>query len=156
MLRKNLSKFLPILLSLSSVAHAYSERDLEVLTEAVYYEARGEPTLGQLAVVQVIMNRVKSKRFPNSIPEVVYQPLQFSYNNSRSSYEDVLPMTNRVAYNHAKSLSKRFLEGSIEVVPVGDSDHYFNGDLTSPKWAAKMSYKVTIGKHSFFKEGLRR
>jgi N-acetylmuramoyl-L-alanine amidase len=61
---------------------AYGER--ECLARAVYFEARGEPLEGQLAVAQVILNRVASGRFADSVCGVINQPGQFSFDKHRT------------------------------------------------------------------------
>jgi hypothetical protein len=61
---------------------AYGER--ECLARAVYFEARGEPLAGQLAVAQVILNRVASGRYAGTVCGVIAQPGQFSFNHART------------------------------------------------------------------------
>ena len=56
----------------------YSEKDLRYMSTIIYCEARGESYAGQKAVGIVVMNRVRSKKFPNSIKKVIYQSGQFS------------------------------------------------------------------------------
>ena len=60
------------------ITSGYSNNDIQLLARAVYAEARGEPYRGQVAVAAVILNRVKSPSFPNSISGVIYQPGAFS------------------------------------------------------------------------------
>ena len=57
----------------ATILLGYEPRELQCLSEAIYFEARGEPLIGQLAVGNVIMNRVSSPRFPNTICKVVHQ-----------------------------------------------------------------------------------
>lgn len=56
----------------------YSEQDLQFLANAVYGESRGEPYEGQVAVAAVILNRLESPEFPDSISEIIFQPLAFT------------------------------------------------------------------------------
>ena len=65
-------------LSGSSSSSSQSSSDLNLLAHCVYAEARGEPYIGQVAVAAVILNRVKSASFPNTIAGVIYQPYAFS------------------------------------------------------------------------------
>ena len=55
-----------------------SENDKEILARLTYLEARGEPFDGQVAVVEVVLNRILSPSFPDSVSEVIYQKNQFS------------------------------------------------------------------------------
>ncbi len=134
-----------------------SKTPVDFLTEVAYYEARGETFQGQLAVMQVVMNRVKSRRFPNTIEKVIHQRRngvsQFSY---WMPSDGTLKVTDTIAWGNCKSLAVRLLEGFIEVEGVGRSDHYYNPQLANPKWASKMKHKVTLGNHKFLEEGPRR
>lgn len=56
----------------------YTEQDLQILANAVYGEARGEPYEGQVAVAAVILNRLESPEFPDTISEIIFQPLAFT------------------------------------------------------------------------------
>jgi N-acetylmuramoyl-L-alanine amidase len=58
------------------------------LSLALYHEARSEPLEGQLLVAEVVMNRVKSKDFPTTICEVVYQPGQFSWSDKQLTIKE--------------------------------------------------------------------
>ena len=61
-----------------SISVNANENDIQLLARAVYGEARGEPYVGKVAVAAVILNRVKSPSFPNTISGVIYQPLAFT------------------------------------------------------------------------------
>lgn len=69
------------------VAHSTKE-DLKCLTETIYYEARGDSKIGKKAVADVVLNRVKDKRFPNTICGVVYQPKQFSWTSRKYAVKE--------------------------------------------------------------------
>ena len=64
--------------SSSSSSSSVSKADLNLLARCVYAEARGEPYTGQVAVAAVVLNRVRSSKFPNTISDVIYQPLAFT------------------------------------------------------------------------------
>src|SRR5699024_5330367 len=64
------------------IKHGYrcvADEQCMKLAEAIYHESRGESIKGQIAVAQVIMNRVNDPKFPNTVKEVIEQPKQFSY-----------------------------------------------------------------------------
>lgn len=68
-----------ILEALLALLSEPQRKQVECLTQAIYHEARGEPERGQVAVAQVVLNRLKSGLFPETICEVVYEPKQFSH-----------------------------------------------------------------------------
>ena len=120
------------------------------LSEAIYYEARSESHAGQLAVAEVIHNRVKSKHYPNSICEVVYQGsyrttgCQFTFTCDGSMERDPKGR----AWERSKKTAKLSLMGLH--APLTDrATHYHTVDI-SPKWAPNMRYEKTIGDHKFY------
>lgn len=121
-------------------------RECSTLAEAVVYEARSESMLGQYAVAEVILNRVASKRWPNTIRQVVYQPYQFEYvvNKHLQRKPDKKDWTTAyiVAYNVKHEL----------VEPITGSDHYLNPKVVKrmPKWTRHYRYVMTIGNHTFY------
>lgn len=121
--------------------------DLDCLAEAIYFESRGEITAGQVAVAQVIMNRVKSNRFPNTIKEVVHQYKQFSY------YWDGKPEVYNEPMAHRKAIiiGSLVLTGQYNLDIVDLSDHYFNDKLVDPRWSKKMIYIGRVGNHVYYK-----
>ena len=67
--------------------HNYSEQDVTLLAKLIYNEARGEGINGWIAVGEVVVNRLNSDKFPNSISEVIYEPGQFSDNENLKTIE---------------------------------------------------------------------
>jgi len=108
---------------------------LDCLAIVIFLEARGEPLQGQIAVGQVVMNRVVSSKYPNSICAVVEQPDQFAFNLSKT------PST--AAYFVALSLPhyKDLVYGAT---------HFYSGN--APFWAQGMEMTLSIGGHKFFRE----
>lgn len=121
------------------------------LSEAIYFEARGETTRGQFAVAEVILNRVDSKRYPNSVCGVIMQgaekrnACQFSYNCDGKS--DVI--NNRTAFSKAAKIAKAMLEGRPRVL-TGRATHYHT-TAVNPRWAKRLSKTAHIGDHLFYK-----
>ena len=77
----------------AAAATQISQRDLQCLAEALYFEARGEGSQGQRAVAEVILNRVDHPRFPKTVCGVVNQRGQFTYNkNARIREKEGLPL----------------------------------------------------------------
>jgi spore germination cell wall hydrolase CwlJ-like protein len=138
-----------------SVNHASAEgakRDLQCLAKAVYFEARGEPEAGQLAVAQVVMNRVKHWFYPDDVCAVVFQnesrrnKCQFSFACDGRADQPL----NKEAWERAVRLAKKVLYGQARSAEVGDSTHY-HADYVSPKWVRDMIKVRTIGTHVFYK-----
>lgn len=124
--------------------------DLDCLTTAVYYEARGESVRGQAAVAQVVMNRVKHPAFPKSVCAVVFQGAgrkgcQFSFacDGSMRKRREVL------AWNRARDVATRALAGAARV-EVGAATH-FHTTAVSPIWAPHMLRVAHVGAHVFYK-----
>lgn len=113
------------------------------LAKAVFWEARGEPLSGQLAVAQVILNRVESRRFGNDICSVVKAPRQFSFVRS-----GVIPeASNRGQWSTAQAVAHVALAGEWDDV-VGTATH-FHATRVSPGW--RLTRVATIGNHIFYR-----
>ncbi|MEY4248834.1 MAG: hypothetical protein RJA87_467 [Pseudomonadota bacterium] len=128
-------------------------RDLDCLTQAVYYEARGETPSGQAAVAQVVLNRVRHPAFPKTICGVVFQRAdhrggcQFSFACDGSMR---LPM-DRAAWHRAERVASRALDGAT-VSQVGKATH-FHTTSVSPEWGAKLLRVAQVGLHIFYRFG---
>lgn len=121
------------------------------MAAAVYYEARGEPDLGQRAVAQVVMNRVESKRYPNSICGVVFQNKAMRNRCQFSFACDGRPEKPRPgkAWNKALDIAKRF-EAGERLAKVAEATNY-HADYVRPRWARSMRRISKIGRHIFLK-----
>ena len=117
---------------------------LACLVLNVYHEARGEPFLGQVAVAEVVLNRVEDNRWPNDVCGVIYQPYQFSWTISGSDR----PVSDLVAYHRAKQA----VEWAIDNRSI-TSTHYHHRDII-PVWSKhpRMDYLFTIENHRFYEE----
>lgn len=115
-----------------------SSSDLYLLAKCVYAEARGEPYVGQVAVAAVILNRVKSPDFPNTISGVIYQPWAFTaVKDGQMKLEP-----NSTAYQAAKDA----LNGWD---PTYGCLYYYNPVKSTNKWIFNKKVVTTIGKHTF-------
>lgn len=124
--------------------------DLDCLTTAVYYEARGESARGQAAVAQVVINRVKHPAFPKTVCDVVFQGAgrrgcQFSFacDGSMRRGREIL------AWNRARDVATRALAGAARA-EVGAATH-FHTTAVSPIWAPQMLRVAHVGAHVFYK-----
>ena len=124
--------------------------DLECMTDAVYYEARGESPHGQAAVAQVVMNRVKHPAFPKTVCGVVFQGAgrsgcQFSFACDGSMKR----RREAGAWERARGVAKRALVGAAGA-QIGRATH-FHTTAVSPFWAPSMLRVAQVGTHVFYK-----
>ncbi len=133
-----------------------SSRDLDCLTQAVYYEARGEGVDGMRAVAQVVLNRARHSAFPKSVCSVVFQGsnrrtgCQFSFTCSGAMNRPV----NSAAWSRARRIASSALDGSV-YAGVGSATH-FHTTAVSPGWRNKMVRVGQVGSHVFYRFGGRR
>lgn len=124
--------------SSSTSSGATSSTDLNLLARVVYGEARGEPYTGQVAVAAVVLNRVRSSSFPNSVAGVVYQAGAFDC----VSDGQINLTPNQSAYNAAKDA----LNGWD---PSYGCLFYYNPRTATSKWMLSRTVKLSIGNHAF-------
>ena len=124
----------------SSSSNSTTTSDLNLLARVVYGEARGEPYAGQVAVAAVVLNRVRSSSFPNTISGVVYQSGAFT----AVSDGQINLTPNTTAYNAAR-------DALYGWDPSGGAIYYFNPNTATNAWIWSRPHIVTIGKHRFCK-----
>ena len=130
-------------------------RDLECLTQAVYYEARGEGHNGMKAVAQVVLNRARHPGFPKTICGVVFQGsnrstgCQFSFTCNGAMRAAV----NRAAWNRARDIASAALAGETYSA-VGAATH-FHTTAVSPSWRNQLVRVNQVGSHMFYRFGGR-
>jgi len=123
------------------------------LARAVYFEARSESDLGQLAVAKVILNRVKDPEYPKSICGVVYQG-SGRRNSCQFSFAcDGLPddVKSATAWAHAKRIAQKAIAGDARVAAIATATNY-HADYVKPKWAKSMKRLIKIGRHVFYED----
>lgn len=132
-----------------------ASRDLECLTQAAYYEARGEGRDGMQAVAQVVLNRARHPAFPKSVCGVVFQGAtlrtgcQFSFTCNGSMRARVNP----VAWNRARDVASKALSGSVYAA-VGNATHFHTTGV-SPSWRNSLIQVSQVGSHLFYRFGGR-
>ena len=115
-----------------------SSANLDLLAKCVYAEARGEPYTGQVAIAAVVLNRVKSSSFPNTVSGVIYQKNAFTC----VSDGQINLTPNASAYSAAKDA----LNGWD---PTNGCLYYYNPATATSKWIWSLKVELKIGKHSF-------
>jgi N-acetylmuramoyl-L-alanine amidase len=121
-----------------------SDREAECLAGAVYFESKGEPLAGQLAVAETILNRSKSGRFPGSLCGVVFQKSQFSFVRSGG-----FPPIARGSQNWKTAVAIGHIARSELWESNIDTALYFHAARVSPGWRLKRL--GTIGNHIFYR-----
>lgn len=125
------------------------EKELEVLALNIYHEARGEDLDSQQLVGEVVLNRIESVSYPNTVCEVVYQKSQFSWTTKKN----VVP-TEEEAWETAKNIAEDLLTGEIEYFDNG-ATHFINPNGVSkmPGWTKKFEMVGKHGSHVFYADG---
>jgi spore germination cell wall hydrolase CwlJ-like protein len=132
-----------------------ASRDLECLTQAAYYEARGEGREGMQAVAQVVLNRARHPAFPKSVCGVVFQGAglrvgcQFSFTCNGSMRGRVNP----IAWNRARDVASKALSGGVYAA-VGNATHFHTTGV-SPGWRNSLIQVSQVGHHLFYRFGGR-
>ncbi|MGU3495675.1 cell wall hydrolase [Xanthobacteraceae bacterium A53D] len=136
-------------LSLTGPARARAEK---CLAEAIYFESRGEPKRGQIAVAQVVMNRVFSGYYPKDVCKTVYQnahrKLACQFTFACDNVKDVVREPDM--WLQAKEISSDMLDGKIWLDSVGRATHY-HAYWVSPRWVREMRKLDKIGVHTFYR-----
>jgi N-acetylmuramoyl-L-alanine amidase len=112
--------------------------DLYLLARLVYGEARGESYLGKVAVAAVVLNRVKSSLFPNTVSGVIYQNGAFSVVNDGQIYLSPDSEAIRAAQDALNGWD-----------PTGGCLYYYNPKKTSDSWIRTRPVQIIIGQHYF-------
>lgn len=126
------------------------------LSEALYYEARGEGTTGQKAIAEVIFHRMRTGNYGHSICAVVYeganqQGCQFSF----ACNGDLAERKSASAWMRAQILAARILTGEERLNDATGGATNFHAVSVDPDWAVEMTQTVQIGNHIFYKGASR-
>ena len=128
-----------------SIATETADAEQDCLASAVYFEARGEPVKGQLAVAEVVLNRVASDQYPDSICAVVVEPAQFSFVR-----RGVIPAADRSSEAWRKAVAiARIAQAGTAAAVAGDV-LWYHADYVSPSWGRRLARQDKIGLHIFY------
>lgn len=126
------------------------DAEWQCLTEALYFEARGESLDGQVAVAEVILNRVASPLYPRTVCAVVNQRggggCQFSYTCDGRTTK----MREKGAADLAGRIARAMLDGAPRLLTEGATHFHSRG--VRPGWSKRFSHTATIGAHSFYRQ----
>ena len=132
-----------VTISSEHISDTFTHDELEWLSKIIYAESRGEPFIGKIAVGNVILNRVESSLYPNTIYGVIFD---------RKNGIQFEPTINGTIYNDSNAeciqAAKRALKGENH---VGESLFFFNPSIAQSSWIANnRTYYTTIGGHAFY------
>lgn len=125
-------------LAYSSWNSSYTQQELMLLARLIYAEAAGEPYIGKVAVGAVVLNRVRSRLFPDTIQGVIYEPWQFSCVGNW--------MFNAYPSQESIRAAKDALSGWD---PTGGALYYFNYHIVTNSWLWSKPAIGAIGNHWF-------
>nr|WP_226526740.1 spore cortex-lytic enzyme [Metabacillus niabensis] len=118
----------------------FSQNDIQLMANAVYGEARGEPYIGQVAVAAVILNRVNSPTFPNTVSGVIFEPLAFT-----------AVADGQIWLTPNENAKKAVLDAINGFDPTENAIYYFNPNTATSSWIWGRPQIKRIGKHIFCK-----
>jgi spore germination cell wall hydrolase CwlJ-like protein len=140
---------------ISSVTVGKRSKQWRCLTEALYFEARGENLVGQVAVAEVILNRVDSATYPDSVCGVVQQG-QSTRNGCQFSFicdGKVERIGNRKAFEEVGKIAWVMLEGKPRIL-TGKATHY-HATSVAPRWSKRLVRTARIGDHIFYRQPIQ-
>ena len=134
--------FIYVSFIINAAKSSSSTSEIQLLARAINGEARGESYEGQVAVGAVILNRVKSSSFPNTIAGVIYQP---------GAFTAVSDGQINVPISEGSTVYKAASDAMNGWDPTGGCTYYFNPSTATSKWIWSKTIVKTIGKHNFCK-----
>ena len=144
----------------------FREQEAVCLAKNMYYEARNQGLAGQLAVSLVVMNRVKDKRYPDTICEVVYHgPISKWWLNEKGK---IVPIRNRCQfswycdgksdkpknkkkYKFFLDLSRDLVYGNMQVVDITEGATHYHADYVYPDWRKTKTKTIEVADHIFYR-----
>lgn len=128
-----------------------TQADIKCMADAIYFEARGKSYRGQVAVGQVVMNRLHHPIYPKDICQVVYQNQQMRNACQFSFACDGIPETinDPKSWKQAEEIAHGVISGSLYLTEVGKATHY-HANYVYPDWAPRLKRVTKIGHHIFY------
>jgi len=136
-----------------------NQEDVVCLAKNIYWEARNESTAGRIAVAHTVINRVKDKRFPNSVCEVVEQAVRYGNGFPKrdmcqfSWYCDgrADTVTNLPVWRDAYRLASYVSTGQGRLVDITDGSLWYHANYVIPRWAKHKKKTAVIDTHIFYR-----
>lgn len=131
--------------AIDAMPPASGDAQLQCLAQAIYFEARGEPLDGQIAVAEVVLNRVDDPSFPKTVCGVTRQGCQFSYVCDGNSDK----MKSAVSRERSEKIASLMLSGRARTITSGAT--YFHTRSIRPDWSHRFTRTAAIGHHLFYR-----
>lgn len=119
-------------------SNGFSQNELKLLAQVVHAEGRGEPYTGQVAIASVILNRIESEKFPDTISGIIFQPLAFE-----------AVADGQIWMEPDETAKKAVMDAVNGWDPSGGALYYFNPERATSKWIWSRPQIKRIGKHIF-------
>jgi spore germination cell wall hydrolase CwlJ-like protein len=132
-------------LIIDQAAAAPANPEQHCLASAIYFEARGEPIDGQLAVAEVVLNRSRSGRYPTTICAVVRQPAQFSFVR-----RGVIPRADPNCEHWRRAIAIARIAESRATRLLPENVLWYHANYVSPSWGRRLDRNRRIGAHIFY------
>lgn len=134
-----------LLLPVLSHSKPLTSKEYSLLALTIFHEARGESSLAQQAVLEVVLNRTSSTK---SVKDVILAPYQFSFTMVFGWF--AIPAEE--LYNYVQLVKKyeKNIRNGKRVLPAGTK--YYHAHYVNPSWAGKMTHVASVGNHMFYKE----
>ena len=126
----------------------YTSKDMNCLSENIYYEAGVEPVEGKYAVAQVTLNRLKTGHWGNSLCSVVHSKAQFSWTLKKK-----LKAPKGELWDESQAVARNVLKNGIRVQPLKHAIMY-HADYVSPTWVDRKQRITKVGQHIFYRKSL--
>jgi hypothetical protein len=123
-----------------------ADTEQDCLANAVYFEARGEPIEGQLAVAEVVLNRASSGRYPATLCAVITQKAQFSFIRSGGKF----PKADRSSEAWRKAVAIAHIAKAKLVTELNPDVLWYHATYVSPSWGRRLTRQTQIGLHIFY------
>jgi len=141
------------------LSYLFNADEVNCMAKNIYFEARNESTAGRIATSMVVLNRVKSKNFPNDICAVVTDSIKYSNGfpkRDRCQFSWYCDGKSDIPYNEkswAKSVAlSKFIIGSNSFLPdITDGSLYYHGNYVNPYWSKHKYKTLQIDTHIFYK-----
>lgn len=132
---------------------AQGGEQFQCLADVLYFESRGESVAGQAAVGEVVLNRVASSNFPNSICGVVHQSNSNGCQFSWTCDGKTDTVRNQAAYAQVAKVARALMDGAPRALTDGAT--YFHTPAVRPAWSRKFTRTATVGSHIFYRPRIR-
>jgi spore germination cell wall hydrolase CwlJ-like protein len=150
---QTMASTLPTLKEISEASSApknSSKSDLYWMAMNIYYEAGSEPLIGKIAVGAVTLNRLRDSRFPKNIRDVVTEPQQFSWYNSKIANT---PPADNKKWKECYEVAKMLLTKTVgsDIIKLLEGATHFHAIDIKPSWTARKTKVATIEGHVFYR-----